>query len=280
MRGIAVSQQSTTGGFLNNVPDATRALLADIVDNFRSVLTTNLIGIYLHGSLAMGCFNPAASDIDFIVVVNEPLGVDEKRQIVALSLDLADRAYPNGLEFSLVLLAAAQKFTYPTPFELHYSPAWDERYRSGEVDLGSQNYDKDLAAHFTIIRYRGICLHGASREETFSDVPASDYLDSIVEDTVWSYQNIMNGPDGGECSVPMYGVLNICRVVAFIEQGAITSKLDGGQWGMEHLPQAYHPIIHAAIQEYTTTGAAEAVDCGLLKQFATYAMAKINDSIR
>ena len=34
----------------------------------KSVLGKNLIGIYLHGSLVFGCFNPKKSDIDLILV--------------------------------------------------------------------------------------------------------------------------------------------------------------------------------------------------------------------
>ena len=33
-----------------------------------NILSANLTGIYLHGSLALGCFNWDKSDIDFIVV--------------------------------------------------------------------------------------------------------------------------------------------------------------------------------------------------------------------
>lgn len=266
--------------FLSNVPSETRVLLADIVDSFRDVLGDNLIGLYLHGSLAMGCFNPSSSDIDFIVVVNEPLDIEAKQAIVWLSLELSESA-SNGLEFSIVLVDTAQHFTYPTPYELHYSRAWDERFRTGEVDFETQLYDKDLAAHFTIIRHRGICLYGASRKEVFSEVPTSDYLDSIAEDARLSYQNIMGGPDEGQCLVPPYAVLNFCRVLAFIEQGLITSKREGGQWGIEHLSEAYRPIIQAASDKYTAADTADTValvDCAALKAFARYAMAIINDA--
>ncbi|MBP5186668.1 MAG: nucleotidyltransferase domain-containing protein, partial [Clostridiales bacterium] len=43
------------------------------VGRSRNILKDNLTGIYLHGSAVMGCFNPEKSDIDLIVVVNEPL---------------------------------------------------------------------------------------------------------------------------------------------------------------------------------------------------------------
>jgi predicted nucleotidyltransferase len=41
----------------------TQHYLDKIVELFRDELSENLIGIYLHGSLAMNCFNPNRSDI-------------------------------------------------------------------------------------------------------------------------------------------------------------------------------------------------------------------------
>jgi len=39
----------------------------------REVLGDNLVGVYLHGSLAMDCFNPAKSDLDLILVVQNAI---------------------------------------------------------------------------------------------------------------------------------------------------------------------------------------------------------------
>src|SRR3954465_1000804 len=90
----------------------------------QEILAENLVGVYLHGSLAMGCFNPTTSDIDFIVVVNTPLSLEAKQKIVAFSLETAEKVSPNSLEFSVVLLAATRQFTHPTAYEVHYSRDW------------------------------------------------------------------------------------------------------------------------------------------------------------
>lgn len=37
-----------------------------------------LTGIYLHGSMAMGCFNPEKSDIDLIVVIEDNISDRQK----------------------------------------------------------------------------------------------------------------------------------------------------------------------------------------------------------
>ena len=59
----------------------TDKLLVDIVDRYKRVLGDNLVGLYLHGSLAMGCFTPRA-DIDLIAVVRKPMDNDTKRALI------------------------------------------------------------------------------------------------------------------------------------------------------------------------------------------------------
>lgn len=57
-------------------PKNVSIILGEIVNIFTSQLQDNLIGIYLHGSLVMGCFNPQSSDIDFLVIVKSKLNVN------------------------------------------------------------------------------------------------------------------------------------------------------------------------------------------------------------
>jgi predicted nucleotidyltransferase len=63
-------------------PEPVRELINNIVEKYREILGDNLAGFYLHGSLAMGCFNPLRSDIDFLVVIKEPLTADCKNRII------------------------------------------------------------------------------------------------------------------------------------------------------------------------------------------------------
>ncbi|WP_090512733.1 nucleotidyltransferase domain-containing protein [Paenibacillus sp. cl6col] len=39
-------------------------------------LSQSLVGIYLHGSMAMGCFTPQQSDIDILTIVKDELPND------------------------------------------------------------------------------------------------------------------------------------------------------------------------------------------------------------
>ena len=67
--------------------------------------------------------------------------------------------------------------------------------------------DKDLAAHFTIIKNRGRCLAGAPIDEVFGEVPGEDYLDSISGDIADAALDLPENM--------MYYTLNLTRVLAY-----------------------------------------------------------------
>ena len=104
-------------------------ILYKIINEYKKVLGNNLVGIYLHGSLAFGCFNPNKSDIDFIVVVHNAPTVEEKEQLIETLLHLSKEAPAKGYEMSVVLSDFCKHFIYPTPFELHYSIAHLQRFK-------------------------------------------------------------------------------------------------------------------------------------------------------
>lgn len=54
---------------------------------------------------------------------------------------------------------------------------------------------------------------------------------------------------------PFYGVLNICRILQLINENSQTvhSKDEGGEWGLNNLPQEYHAIIQQALDAYRSS---------------------------
>ena len=134
------------------------------------ILGENLVGVYLHGSAAMGCYNPAKSDLDLIVVTGESPDDDCKRAYMDMVMEIhallsGKDAGHSGIEMSIVRRDACNPFVYPTPFELHFSAMHQEWYRRDPEDYirKMKGTDKDLAAHFTVIRHRGRCLAGRAR---------------------------------------------------------------------------------------------------------------------
>jgi predicted nucleotidyltransferase len=56
-----------------DAPKRVKALIGKLISDLESILGENLIGVYLHGSLAMGGFVPGRSDVDVMIVVKNAL---------------------------------------------------------------------------------------------------------------------------------------------------------------------------------------------------------------
>lgn len=150
----------------------------------QEILLDNLVGIYLHGSAVMGCFNEKKSDIDLLIVVNKAITNEVKRKYMDMVVELNTYAPEKGIEMSIVKRDVCKPFIYPTPFELHFSNAHLQWYKENSTDYVEKmnGVDKDLAAHFTIIYHRGKCLYGEEIKDVFAEVNKEFYFDSIWND--------------------------------------------------------------------------------------------------
>ncbi|WP_249281137.1 nucleotidyltransferase domain-containing protein [Paenibacillus sp. 7516] len=99
-----------------------RIVLQDVTRILKEELTDSLVGIYLHGSMAMGCFHPNQSDIDILVVCRDKRSADLYRRIAQKLMHMEDEMHmTKGFELSIVLESTTANLAYPTPFEFHYS---------------------------------------------------------------------------------------------------------------------------------------------------------------
>ncbi len=221
-------------------------ILSIIGNEYQEILGDNLCGIYIHGSLAFDCFHWNKSDIDFVTVVYEKLTQQQKELLMLSLLRLNQFAPPKGFEMSVVLYQYCKEFKYPTPFQLHYSNAHMSKITNNlsEYCRTMNGTDCDLAAHFTIIKEVGIVQSGKPINEVFGDVPKSDYFASIKSDIDDAENEIVSNP--------VYYILNLCRVYAYVKDNLVLSKLEGGKWGKAHLSPQYTGLIQEAIDCYST----------------------------
>ncbi len=253
-----------------NTQDEVRAfsLLETLSRQYRAILGDRLTGLYLHGSLAFGCFRWETSDIDFLVVTEDLPALDEKVRLMRALLALAPSAPPKGLEMSVVLRQECLRFRYPTPFELHYSNAHFTRCQAdlAAYCVGMHGVDPDLAAHFTIVRAVGRVLYGKPISSIFGEVPREAYLQSILADVEDAPISI--------AQEPVYIILNLCRILAYAREGCFLSKAQGGCWASGHLPQIYAQTVSAALLNYEK-GVPFAASLESLQSFASFMLERI-----
>lgn len=248
-------------------------LLQSFTEMCQAILQKNLVGVYLHGSAAMGCFHPETSDLDLIVIVADSLSDPVKLTFMNEVVRLNEFAPQKGLELSIVKREFCKPFVYPTPFELHFSPVHLPWFRSAPQDYVNHMHgvDPDLAAHFTILGHCGIVLYGEQIPAVFAPVPRADYLCSIWLDIENAHEDILTDP--------VYIVLNLCRVLAYARDELILSKEAGGQWAMEVLPEKYHGFVQTLL-ECCTSARKPSVPLALAQDFADYMLGKIRPYIQ
>lgn len=219
-------------------------LIAELTD----ILQQNLTGIYLHGSLAYGCFNPTRSDIDLLVFTQYRMSVKTKQRVAHTLLEFSTD--PVRLEVSFLSRDQIVPWRYPTPYDFHYGDELRDRLRQELDEGGWQNwneedrFDLDLAAHFTMTSKRGVCLFGQSINDAFPVVPPADFWSAIQADLQWSRERASS----------VYGVLNHCRAWAYRSEGRFFSKEEGAVWALTKLPSDLIPVVTAALNAYRSDG--------------------------
>ena len=245
-------------------------LLKSFVTQSKKILGDNLIGIYLHGSAVMGCYNEKKSDIDLLAVVKQVIPDNIKHRFMDMVVELNTYAPSKGIELSIVKSEVCNPFVYPTPFELHFSIAHLEWYKTNPLDYidKMRGTDTYLAAHFTIIYHRGKCLYGKDIKDVFGAVSKEYYFDSIRSDIEEAETEITDNPT--------YIILNLCRVLAYKKEGLILSKQEGGNWGICNVPEKYQPLIVQALDEYLSDKSTE-WDENNAREYAAYMIAQISN---
>lgn len=250
-----------------------KELMIQVNKWIKEILKDNYVGVYFHGSLRLGSFNPNKSDLDFIIVVKNKLSSEIKEQIWDKMLE-NEKLFPKkGFEFSVVLEDNCRNIKHPIPYELHGSEARIDRYKTDKSLVINDDYkvDSDLASHFNVINVPNDSMDfGKPSKEVFAKVPKEYIIDSNYGDTLECVTEITNNP--------VYCILNLCRFYALIKEDLTLSKYDGGKWALENMGSSYNEVIKKAMDDYLSD-TKNTYDNDELREFAKEAIEKINNCL-
>lgn len=217
-----------------------RNIIETIHSKIKAVIQENFIGCYVHGSYVLGGFNKG-SDIDLLVITKSPLSLPTKKQLAALFLSISNEPFP--IEITFLHEAQLKSWKHPSSYDFHYSECWRERFTADLMNNTNKaindqpKTDPDLAAHFTILRYKGLCIQGEPIDEVIPPIPKEDYLNAILNDYADCLEQIEQKP--------IYAILNLLRIFLYIKVGEIYSKREAAIWGVENLPNNLRPVNRA-----------------------------------
>ena len=191
--------------------------LERLAAGLRDVLGHDLVGVYLHGSGALGGFRSESSDVDVMVIVARPLDLQAKSAVVRKIWAMADGP-GRGLECWVMTKDTVQSGWERPEAELFVSTHRGEPMTRDGPDMDGPFPLVEIA----IMRKLGVTIIGPAPGELIAPISHA----AICRDMTWHLEfELENTPES-------YGVLNACRSLLYVETGRHVSKIDGGEWAL------------------------------------------------
>lgn len=221
-------------------PDINQALEA-LRGGVLAVLGERLIGLYLHGSLAGGDFNPRRSDIDFLAVTDGSLTSPVVAQLAAMHAQLA---------VSGLFWIKKMEGSYIPQNELRRYDPTHANHPALRVD-GSFDIDhhaSDWIIQRAIIRERGIALIGPHPRTLIDPVSPEEIRQAARGILREWWQPMLDDPYRlRDREYQAYAVLTMCRSLYTLETGQVTAKSAAAHWAAERLGETWHGVIQRAL---------------------------------
>ena len=196
-----------------------------------------LAAVVLHGSLTLGDYLPGRSDIDLLLIVDDPL-TDAHLAGLANGVGQQRPRAPVRADIRVVTRTTAGA---PSPLPLMEAYL---RIRGPERRVhieGRHRGERDLAVEFSVCRAHGRSLLGPPPSELIGRVPDSWVLDA-GDAQLADWQAIGDDPPYAQLTV-----LSACRVWRFAEERRHSSKDAAGLWALRRDPSLQ--VVRAALHQ-------------------------------
>jgi hypothetical protein len=217
------------------------AVLQELLDRARQVLSENFVGLYVYGSLASGDFNPETSDIDFLVVTADEVSPEQLAGLETLHA----RLNTGGLKWASKLEGA-----YLPRHALRRHDPDDTRARPGvnEGRFALGGLGSDWVIQRYLLREQGGVIVGP-HPSTFIDPVSADDLRQSVRALLREWWRPMLADSARLTSddYQAYAVLSMCRALYTLERGQFVSKPVAARWAQQKLGGRWAALIERAL---------------------------------
>jgi predicted nucleotidyltransferase len=222
-------------------------------------LGQELAGIYLYGSLPHGCFHPATSDVDVVVVTE---GFSSEAVISEIVKAHVEAAIP--VDATFVTRCQIEVDETPTPVDFVVKPMDGGklvRLPEGHGDFLLQR--QDLYECEAALTGQPVC-------EVVRPVPweaLSRCLDDLFPHILSRFKN---------------PALMLCRAAYAFTHRSLCSKKAAGEWALRAFDESWRPLIQAALARYADGVADDSGPDQVLRAFEGYCagyMARVRGAV-
>jgi streptomycin 3"-adenylyltransferase len=213
---------------------------AEVVTLVRGVLGDAVLGIYLHGSGALGTLHPT-SDIDLFAVVSRRTTDAEGRDLIDRLLPISGPGDPTGKSRSLNLEIVAQPdvhpWRYPGRLDFQFGDWYRPEFASGNFAPWN-SHNPDLGLLLKIVLQANRPLFGPPPAELLDPVPEADVRRAMLD----SIPDLLSYLDGDERNV----ILTFVRIWTTLATGLIRTKDGAADWALPLLPAEHRAVLEHA----------------------------------
>ena len=223
-------------------PEVDRAV-ERLLDGIGEALGDQLVGLYLHGSLALGDFFPPASDVDFHVATAGALDPAAFERLGALHAAFkAEGGWVARLEGAYLPPAALRRLEpvggrWPTV--------------GSDWDFGLGRSGPTWVLDRWVTRERGVVVTGHDPRELIDPIGPGQLQAAVLASMLGDWA----GRAGGDADVAWlrprnyqaFAVLTMCRNLYVLERGVLVSKPVAAAWAARRLGSPWDAQVERAL---------------------------------
>lgn len=225
------------------LPPEAGAFVLDVVHRLREALGSGVAGVYGFGSLALGDFDPASSDLDLLVATP-----DEFSDAAATALrEMHERIGRHGGAWARrleVLYLPVQELAEPTR-----TRARRTAYMSPDTPFTTfAGFDESWVLNLEMARTGGVRFDGPPPESLIPSVTPERIREAVRTVLCDEWVRSLAGPEWMRPrKYQAFVVLTMCRALHAMETGALITKPAAAAWALRALAREWHPAIRRAL---------------------------------
>ncbi|KAB7704368.1 DUF4111 domain-containing protein [Bacillus aerolatus] len=253
----------------SRIPMPVQSILREYISLFHERIPNTLEGFYLHGSIALNAYIHDFSDIDFVAIIKRHLTEAEMRILSKIHQKIARKYKKAGMDGCYLLQEDMGKKQTETKKRLYF-------------DAGKLEWGDHVTNPITwwILKNKGINIIGPKITAFHFDVDDSILVDYVIDNMNTYWLNRLNRnvkfkrmalllPNKMVDWEIQWSITGMLRQLYTLREHEITSKVDAGEYSLNHLPARWHNIIKEAIS----------IRKGLNRRYCDSKKQRINDTI-
>jgi hypothetical protein len=217
------------------------AALMLLLRGVKSILGDEVVGIYLHGSLASGDFNPTSSDVDFVVATAIELPPEWLPELAEMHARIfaSELKWATRLEGSYISLPALRR--YDPDHALHPALRVDGSF-------GLDFHASDWIIQSYTLREQGIPLAGPLPRVFIDPILPVDLRRASRDILREWWEPMLSNPFRLQSrEYQAYAVLTMCRILHTLQRGRVISKPAAARWAIHTLDSHWMDLVQQGL---------------------------------